>query len=175
MKKIQLILPILLLLFGCKNKDLIIQKANKNCGCYQEIKSSLNLSYYSDCDYRYPWDKWDIECNSDPYYLFGNASPRLIQSNKIFLSTKTIEIVNTSQTKVYEVLIQISNNRKISYLKYKIEPTEIVILGCDSNFKINYDINKAKEGDCAEAVYLSHLSKNKIEYNIHKITLISEY
>ena len=173
MKKTYLIFLILSLLISCENKDLIIQKSKNNCGCYQKIKSFIDISYYSECNFRYPWDK---SCSNDPYsIILSQSSKQVSQSNEIFSKTNTIELVNNSRTKVYKVLIQIFNNGKISYLKYKIEPTQIITLGCDSNFKINYDRNKAREGNCAEAVYLSNLSKNKIEYNIHKIELISEY
>ena len=101
-----------------------------------------------------------------------------INNNLIFSKTTSLELYNKSTTKVYKVLVQISDNGKISYSEYDIEPTETITLGCDSNFKVN-NYNKEKfnstYGECVEAITLSNLSKNKIKYNIHKVQLISIY
>ena len=73
--------------------------------------------------------------------------------------------------------IAIDNNGNVNYQEYVIEPTSTILLGCDNYFNVEYDGNYqiTVNGDCYEALRLSNLSKNKIEYNIHKVELISEY
>lgn len=175
MKKILILFPIIILMFSCENKDLVILKSQKNCSCSDIINKALekktddlirewrnkntgewlipvSMASINDCDP--PFDYYKQEINAE-----------------VFSQTKTLVLKNNSETKVYEVLIQINENNKIRYEKYNIQPTEVITLGCDSNFDINFNYsNNALEG-----LKLSNLSKIKILYKIHKIKLISKY
>lgn len=154
-------------MFSCKNKDLIILKSQKNCGCsdiiYNEYKKEVS-DYVQKYGMTVGPSKFD--CNN-PFY----EQP---VNDELFFKTSTLELKNNSQTKVYEVLIQINENNKIRYEEYNIQPTDVLELGCDSNFKIsfNYTLENSRP---IEALKLSNLSKIKILYKIHKIKLISEY
>jgi hypothetical protein len=164
MKKILILIPIIVLLFSCENKDIIIQKSQKNCRCSNVVeevyKAEIQKYMYShsSCGMRGSFD-----CEN-PFYLENT-------NQKQFSKTNTLELKNSSQTKVYEVLVQINTLGKIKYEKYKIEPTEVIELGCDTKFDANFGYyNDEPE---VEAIKLSNISK--ITYKIHEVNFISEY
>ena len=165
MKKIYLIFPILFLLLSCENKDLVVQKSKKNCSCSNIIEQS----YIKEVD--------NYMRNHSSYTGPGSfdCNPPFLQPQNvaIFAQSSTLELKNNSQTKVYQVLIQINENGKIKYQKYNIEPTEVVELGCDSKFNVSFTYNYSE--DPFEALKLSYLSKAKILYKIHEIKVLSEY
>ena len=176
MRKIYILLPILFLFVNCKNNDLVIQKSKKNCSCGEKLDVAEG-EYYNFCI------DFIKSCNDDPFYLFGNESTddyyskRKINNNKIFSKTNSMELINNSKTKVYKATIQIDNDGKISYQEYTIEPTATLLLGCDRDFIVRVDqsVDIRSGGDCYDALELSYLSKYKIEYNKHKVELVSEY
>lgn len=177
MKKIYFILPILFLFICCKNKDLVIQKSKKNCGCIEKLKEGIGTTEFC--------QNMLMDCEVDPFWQYSDESSHInitqdqegINNYKLFSKTNSIELVNKSKTKVYKILVQIDNNGNINYEEYVLEPTTTIVLGCDSIFTVAYNENQhiTVNGDCYEALRLSNLSKNKMEYNIHKIELISEY
>lgn len=168
MKKKYLIVPIVLFFFSCNNKDLVIQKAKKNCACSHIIEQAhLQESYKYEKEHPTYYNAFR-SFNCDPPYFYEQT-----KNHEIFAKTNTLELKNNSKTKVYQVLIQINDNGKIQYQQYKIEPTDVLELGCDSKFNIsfNYGYNQKP----IERLKLSNLSKDKIEYKIHKVEFISEY
>lgn len=175
MKKIYLIFPILFLFICCDNKDLVIQKAKKNCGCIEKLSEGIGTTDF--CQ-RMLWD-----CETKPFWRYSEESSYIyktkegINNHRIFSKTNSIELVNNSKTKIYRVLMQIDNSGFIKYEEYVLEPTITILLGCDSDFTVEFDKNHdiIVNGNCYDAVRLSNLSKNKIEYKIHKVELISEY
>ncbi len=175
MKKIYFIFLILFLFICCENKDLVIQKSKKNCGCIEKLKEGIGTTEI--CQSMF------MNCEIDPFWEYSDESSYIyktqkgINNYKIFSKTNSMELVNKSKTKVYKVLVQIDNNGNVNYQEYVIEPTSTILLGCDNDFNVEYDGNYqiTVNGDCYEALRLSNLSKNKIEYNIHKVELISEY
>ncbi len=159
--------PILFLLLSCENKDLVIQKSKKNCGCSNIIEQS----YIEEVDnymrnHSISIGPGSFDCNP-PFFM----QP---QNEEIFAQTSTLELKNNSQTKVYQVSIQINENGKIKYQQYNIEPTEAVELGCDSKFNVSFTYNNYSENPI-EALKLSNLFKAKILYKIHEIKVLSEY
>jgi hypothetical protein len=168
-------LPILFLFICCENKDLVIQKSKKNCGCIEKLKEGIGTTEFCQSSL--------IDCEMDPFWQYKDESSYIsktqegINNYRIFSKTNSIELVNKSKTKVYKVVVQIDNNGKVSYEEFIIEPTTTTLLGCDSDFNVKYNESYpiTVNGDCYEAIRLSNLSKNRIEYNIHKVELISEY
>lgn len=175
MKKIYLIFPILFLFISCENKDLVIQKSKKNCSCIEKLKEGIYTSEFC--------KSMLINCDINPFTEYSGDSTYLYKTKngdnnyKIFSKTNSMELVNKSKTKVYKVLVQIDNNGNINYIEYALEPTESVLLGCDTNFTVDFSQyqNISNNGDCYDALKLNNYSKKKIEYNIHKVELISEY
>jgi hypothetical protein len=175
MKRAIVLLPLFILFLSCGNNDLIIQKAKKNCGCIEKLQDGIGTTEFC--------RSMLMDCEMDPFWQYSNESSYLdktkqgINNYRIFSKTNSMELVNKSKTKVYKVLVQIDNNGNVNYQEYVIEPTATILLGCDNNFNVEYDRNHqiTVNGDCYEALKLSNLSKNKIEYNIHKVELISEY
>ena len=158
--------PILILLLSCANKDLVIQKSKKNCGCSNIIEQA----YIEEVDnymrnHSSTTGPGSFDCNP-PFFM----QPK---NDEIFAQTSTLELKNNSQTKVYQVLIQINENGKIKYQQYNIEPTEVVELGCNSKFNVSFAYNYSENP--IQALKLSNLSKVKILYKIHEIKVLSEY
>ena len=175
MKRILLLLPLFILLLSCSNSDLVIQKSKKNCGCIEKLQEGIGTTEFCRNSV--------TNCDADPFWQYSDESLSLgktkegINNYKIFSKTNSMELVNKSKTKVYKVVVQIDTNGKVNYQEYVIEPTQTIVLGCDSDFKVAFDGNHpiTVNGDCYEALLLSNLSKNKIEYTIHKMELQSEY
>lgn len=167
MKKIFLILSMFFFLGSCGNRDLIIQKANKNCDCSAIIEFEYDREIH---DYLREHGSGvsgpgSFDC-SPPFYTDSD-------NYKLFTQTSTLELKNNSQTKVYQVLIQINESGKIRYQEYKIEPTEEIQLGCDSKFDINFKYSNYETP--FKAITLSNLAKGFVKYKIHEIKLLSEY
>lgn len=167
MKSAFVLIPFLILVISCGNNDLIIQKAKKNCSCSNRIEEVyLEGVHNYVTSNRKQWNgPGSFEC--DPPFYSDEIN------GKLFDQTNTLELKNNSQTKVYQVTIQIDNNGNINYQEYKIEPTEIIELGCDRDFNVVFDYLGNESS--MNAIKLSNLSKNEILYKIHKVVLISEY
>jgi hypothetical protein len=164
MKKILILIPIIVLLFSCENKDVIIQKSQKNCSCSNLIEEVYRaeiqkyMRSHSSCGTRGSFD-----CEN-PFYIEN-------LNKKQFSKTNTFELKNSSETKVYDVMVQISTLGKVKYETYRIEPTDVIELGCDSNFEAKYGYYYDEPE--VEGIKLSNFSK--ITYKIHEVNLVSEY
>ena len=167
MRKILKLFPILILMFSCENKDLVIQKSKTNCDCTKKIQLAYIFTNYEHEDWCY---RMLSDCESILFQSYEKIE-------KILSKTNSIELFNQSKTKVYKVLLQVNDKNIISYVEYSIQPTQTIQLGCNSNFNVDINTyhNISVNGDCFDAISLSNLSKIKIEYKIHKIKLISEY
>jgi hypothetical protein len=176
MKNSLFIWPLLLfILLSCQNKEVLIKKAEKNCNCIEKLQEGVVTTQFC--------QSLLVNCDIDPFSKYSDTSSYLYKTKegknnyKIFAQTSTMELVNTSKTKVYNVWVQIDNEGNVSYEQHVMEPTSKIALGCDSNFAIKYNHKKdiIDEKDCYDAIQLSNLSKTKIKYTIHKVDFISEY
>ena len=163
MKKI-ILFAFLFSLFSCKNSDLVIQKSKQNCSCIADIENvydSASLEYgYNSGGY----SNGNFNCTNPFEY---NSS-----QHKILEKASSLELVNTSETKVYTVLIQCKNSENISYQTYKIEPSQTISLGCDISFTPVYNGGYYTQPNI-QSIGLYNVSN--IEYKIHKVKVISEY
>lgn len=164
MKKTLLFLPILILLFSCENKDITIQKSQKNCSCSNIVEEVYKAEIQN---YGYTHSNYSVRSSFDCENPFFSEN----LNKKQFSKTNTLELKNNSQTKVYEVLVQISKLGKVKYETYKIEPTDVIELGCDSNFEAKFGYYYGDPE--VDGIKLSNFSK--ITYKIHEVNLISEY
>jgi hypothetical protein len=87
---------------------------------------SLGIDYGDGIRFRQGVSFGDVDCDN-PFYLEG-------ENKKKYSRTKTIEVFNKSETKVYEVMIQFKNSGKVNYETFRIEPTQNLLLGCNFNF-----------------------------------------
>lgn len=174
LKKILLIVATLFLT-NCKdNPALVIQESKENCACADVIKKvqkykvdELLRKHVSRYGYGQGGVSFrDVDCNK-PFFMEG-------ENKQQYSSTKTLEIFNMSETKVYEVMVQYKKSGIVSYESFKIEPTRKIILGC--NFEFNANLNKISDSDSSVNLKLMELTNFiPIEYKIHKISLLSEY
>lgn len=175
MKKTALILVLLLLTLSCTNKDVFIRKSRKNCNCIEKLQGGIVT--YEFCQNKL------VNCDVIPFLEHSDTLKNLNYTKEgkenytIFSQTNSIELVNTSKTKVYSVVVQTNNNTVITYENHVLIPSSIIALGCDSNFEVAYDSNKdiVAEAECYDAIRLYNLSKNKIKYSIKNVSLVTEY
>lgn len=176
---------LILFLFSCNNDIQIV-----------DSKDNFECRKLATC-YRYEFaipDKYkDFIDEEGLVYNDKIKSPIIKKHNiKLLKNTKTLFLTNNSKTKVYQVIIQITDEKnKVSYKDYKIEPTEQICLGCDS--KIEVDLKESKE-EINVISYDSYLGtqdnsytrtkyqyEGKIKkiynqnYQIHKTKVVSEY
>lgn len=154
----------LILLFSCKNGDIVIQKSKLNCDCVSDIEKIYDAAAL----------EYGRNSGGFNYGNFNCLNPFKYNSSqyKILSKANTIELINKSETKVYEVIIQYLDSGSISYLTYKLEPTQILSLGCDTSITPVYNGGYYAQPDI-QSIGLFNI--RKIEYKIHKVRVISEY
>lgn len=160
---------------SCTNKDVIVRQSNKNCNCIEKLQEGIVTNEF--CQNKL------INCDIIPFTATSDTvknatkTKQLKENYAIFSKTNSIELVNTSKTKVYSIVVQTDNEGVVTYDTHILEPTTSVALGCDSNFNVSYDsaIDIVAEEDCYDTISLSNLSKNKIKYSIKNVSLVFEY
>ncbi len=154
----------LILLFSCKNGDIIIQKSKHNCDCVSDIEK-----VYDDAAIQYGQNSGGFN-----YGNFNCLNPFKYNSSqyKILSKTKSFELINKSETKVYEVIIQQLSGGSVTYKTYKLEPTQVLSLGCNTSMIPLYNGGYYSQPDI-QSIGLYTITK--IEYKIHKVKVISEY
>lgn len=182
MENVKLIYLIFILLFiGCnENQEIIIREADENCSCVKKIQTVkdkkideiLKNQYRprSPGDFMSPSPSVgsgrNITCDNE-FFEEGENKTK-------FAKTKTFEIYNGSETKVYEVMIQIKQSGKVSYENFIIEPTQNLTLGC--NFTFDANLNKIpRTANLVDIDELEFGFFEPVEYRIHKVNFLSEY
>ncbi|ESU22363.1 hypothetical protein FEDK69T_23480 [Flavobacterium enshiense DK69] len=178
---------------SCNNDiKIITNKDNKECRrlatcfIYDEYSNNLVGRETNSTDGDVIIASPNIDKERELYYDLAEQMKISNKDNIEFLSkTKTLSIKNFSENKVYNVRIKKTYLGKVTYKDYKIEPTEEICIGCDTDFDLDLEFiekqiqNPYPDSGYYKEYYLPFEGKikkaNKIEYSIHKIDLISEY
>lgn len=164
LKKKLILTSLFFILLSCTDGEVVIRKSKLNCDCVYNIERVYDdaaLEYgHNSGGFRYG----EFNCNNPFDYNSGQY--------KILSKANSFELVNNSETKLYEVLIQYKNNGNISYQTYKLEPTQVISLGCNILMTPIYNGSFYSQPD-VQSIELHNISKT--QFKIHKIKIISEY
>jgi hypothetical protein len=132
----------------------------------------------------------DLVDEKNHYYSYISNFEISKKENLEFIAkTQSLAIRNFSESKIYSVRIQRKFRGKVKFKDYKIEPTEEICIGCDSDFELEEIYQEYKKlpcnGDCSFAELISYTNyytyegkikkMHKVEYKIHDVTVLSEY
>lgn len=157
MKKIQFLLLFSLILFSC-NKDIQLVDCKDNFDC-RRLATCYRYEFATPDEYKDIIDKEGLVYNNKI------NSPIVKKQNiELLENTKTLFLINNSKTKVYQVRIQITDEKnKVSYKDYEIQPTQQICLGCDSMIEV--DLKESKK--IIEQIYYdSYIGSQDRSYTI---------
>jgi hypothetical protein len=194
MKSINIFTILLIFILSSCNNDVKIVEYKNNIECKRlvtlfkhEIFFNETVGREADSTDLYGVFKHYDFMRPKSYNFEKDISDKIeIKNNEnieILSRTKNLAIKNFSETKVYNVRIKRTCKDKIKYKDYKIEPKEQICIGCESDFDVNFKHHDAYFNS-AFALH-SALRNNsyeglikktyKVEYEIHDVTVLSEY
>jgi hypothetical protein len=182
-------------LASCNNDvKIVVMKNNKECRrlatCFTldgEYNKSVGRDGFWKKSGNYSFDI-DLQYAKNYHNSFINNFEISKKENiKFVAKAQSLAIRNFSESKVYSVRVQRKFRGKVKFKDYKIEPTEEICIGCDSDFELEdiYDVHIPYYGNDPWEImahnrgsipYEVKIKKMySVEYKIHDITVLSEY